>query len=65
MDQPKKQELVAESLDNFFDLLDDAYKNGCEIPKSLPSRLVEFWSKKRKNKAISLKETHEEHRENV
>lgn len=65
MDQPKNQELVAKSLDNFFDLLDDAYQNGCEIPKSLPSRLVEFWSKKQKNKAISLKETQEEPRKNI
>ncbi len=56
MDQPKKKELVANSLDNFFDLLDDAYQNGCETPKSLPSRLVEFWSKKRKNKVTSLEE---------
>ncbi len=55
LDQPKSQELIAKSLDDFFDLLEEAYQNGCEVPSSLPSRLLEFWSKKKKNKLKSSK----------
>ncbi len=48
LDQPKNLELIATSLDEFFDLLDEAYQNGCEGPKALPSRWVDYWLKKRK-----------------
>lgn len=49
LDHPKNPTLIANSLDEFFDLLEKAYLKKEAPTQKLPERLVEFWNQKNKN----------------